>query len=455
MANTDAEKGKVLLKEHRMKQSYTLFRSAYKRGSLAGISGLVEYYLQKKYTPSEDDDDDEEKRNPYVDNAFRLLSKLSNYIPEFAYKLGELYHFYPRYPQYTCRISYSLWSKKSFSYDWKPQYASDTEIEQDLDSDLDYYTDYYEDDSLMSSEKKSSTEGYYEEREANEYYKFHINECISLDLWIEAADRGHTQAAFKIGCKYFRGDYLKKDRKKAVLYFRKALKGGEKEALPYLGYCYLNGKGVKKDVTKGIQYYLKALQQNTFGPKQEVLIYLADCYFEGKGLEKNIKKAIELWNKAADLGNIEEKLHIAELYYKGEIIDRDYEKAFKLFFDLQDALDFYVRYTARYYLGKCYYRGEGVEKNYKEAFDWWEQNADSFDFPSQLHVTTCDSDRPVYTSTLASLCNLGLCYYRGHGVEATLSKCLEYIEKAAKYHYKPAEKLIKEFNQVKLPNITL
>lgn len=76
-----------------------------------------------------------------------------------------------------------------------------------------------------------------------------------------------------------------------------------------LGYKYQNGYGVDKDIAKAIEWYNKSIKHgNKFS-----MLDLGDIYRDGDGVEKNLDKAKELYEKAKDAGNEEAEQRLADL----------------------------------------------------------------------------------------------------------------------------------------------
>ncbi|MCH5177072.1 MAG: SEL1-like repeat protein, partial [Prevotellaceae bacterium] len=74
---------------------------------------------------------------------------------------------------------------------------------------------------------------------------------------------------------------------------------------------------------------------------------------------------------------------------------------------------------AQYALGLCYYRGEGVQKNYAEAVQWFQKAAE------QGHA---DAQRA-----------LGVCYYNGEGVQKNDAEAVKWFQKVAEQGHADAQ----------------
>lgn len=105
---------------------------------------------------------------------------------------------------------------------------------------------------------------------------------------------------YQLGLKYFRGEGVAKDLKKAVEIFHEiAKKGifskGHAGAQCMLGKCYMDGLGVLQDSKKAFEFCLESSNQK-FAEGQW---NLAKCYEEGIGVSKDRKKAFEFYQLAA------------------------------------------------------------------------------------------------------------------------------------------------------------
>lgn len=105
--------------------------------------------------------------------------------------------------------------------------------------------------------------------------------------------------------------------------------------------------------------------------KQENAIAMADLgvmYKYGKGCKLNFNKARKWFKKSAKLGNDKAAYSLGYLYLKGfGNITQNYEKATKWFKKSKHPM-------AKYWLGVCYYKGYGVNKNIQKASKLLETN---------------------------------------------------------------------------------
>lgn len=158
---------------------------------------------------------------------------------------------------------------------------------------------------------------------ANEKNLAIIKQRTAIQYFAQSAKEGCMPAMLAIAIKYFKGDGVKQDYKKAIAYLEKI----DEEQVPMATYCwgyaYDIGAGVKQDYWKAYDYYLKAHRKGIV----QGTISLGLCYLTGFGCDQDFKIALNLFTRA-------EKEHNA---------------------------------IASYYVGICYVNGYGVNKDFKEA----------------------------------------------------------------------------------------
>ena len=77
----------------------------------------------------------------------------------------------------------------------------------------------------------------------------------------KAAEQGHADAQYDLGCCYYNGEGVPRDMAKAVEWFRKAAEQGYADAQYNLGVCYYNGEGIGKDLKEAVLWLEKAKAQ--------------------------------------------------------------------------------------------------------------------------------------------------------------------------------------------------
>ena len=90
-----------------------------------------------------------------------------------------------------------------------------------------------------------------------------------------------------------------------------------------LGDKYYEGDGVQKDYKKAVEYYTKAAEKGSVWAQHK----LAEMYHYGDGVVQDYKKAVKWYAILAKQGDEDAQYELAEMYYYGEGVVQDYEKA--------------------------------------------------------------------------------------------------------------------------------
>lgn len=150
----------------------------------------------------------------------------------------------------------------------------------------------------------------------------------ALELWVQAAEKGHPISNYDLGHLYYFGlekKQIKPDQAKGLAYLKEAVKLGDlPDAHRTLGQHYLGAKEEKK----AVQHFQKAADQGHAASQFD----LGACYLLGKGVEVNAPKAAEFLFMAAEVGNIPEaQVVLAQMFEKGQGIAQDREKAIEFY----------------------------------------------------------------------------------------------------------------------------
>ena len=115
-------------------------------------------------------------------------------------------------------------------------------------------------------------------------------------------------------------DYLnRKESKKAVEWFKKAMRQGHVGATFYLGRLIFQGMGIDQDKLQGIKLMEKAAKTNFPGACLE----LGKIYLKGDGTEKDSERAVSYLKRVAGI-NGEAGWILANCYLNGEGVNQDY-----------------------------------------------------------------------------------------------------------------------------------
>ena len=181
---------------------------------------------------------------------------------------------------------------------------------------------------------------------------------------------------------YEHGTELKKDERKAFLYYLDAVRNSkysESEALKYLekkakegnpyaqfsyGSYYADFEFWPYDSQKAFYWFSKAAEKN----HPAALNNLALMYIFGNGVKKDVKKGRELMLKAAELGVEYSQYSVAKVYARLDDIiahNANYKEAFKCFEILKGCL------ASKYDIGECIFHGRGVPEDKSKAVEIW------------------------------------------------------------------------------------
>ena len=218
--------------------------------------------------------------------------------------------------------------------------------------------------------------------------------CLTIILSFSALDAAEDNDDYKSKRKaeyywklnlakaYERGTILKKNEKKAFLYYLKAATNynySEPEALEYLekkakegnpyaewnyGNYYSDPEIRSYDLEKAFYWFSKAAEKNMLIP----LANVAHMYIYGRGVKKDVKKGMELMSKAAELGTKSAQENLARLYAGyDDIMPLNYKEAFKWMEVLAKKGSLYAKYD----IGVCYFYGRGVPEDKSKAVEIW------------------------------------------------------------------------------------
>ena len=179
----------------------------------------------------------------------------------------------------------------------------------------------------------------------------------------QGAKKESAQEQYDLGLKYYQGDGVATNYRKAKELFEKAAMQGHEEAQFVLGVMYDNGEGVGQDYRKAKEWYEKAAMQGNIKAQNN----LGLLYEEGKGVSQNLQKAIECYEKEAMRGSARAQDNLGRVYIRTQ----DYRKA-KMWIE-KAAMQGYSK--AEFRLGVMYYSGKGVARNYLKAKEWIEKAA--------------------------------------------------------------------------------
>lgn len=112
------------------------------------------------------------------------------------------------------------------------------------------------------------------------------------------ANQGDVIAQTSLAERYYDGEGVPQNYKKAVEWYEKAANQGEAIAQMSLGFMYAYGRGIRHNDKKSVEWFTKAANQEYIDAQH----LLGIIYKEGDGAPQDYKKAKEWYGKACDNG---------------------------------------------------------------------------------------------------------------------------------------------------------
>jgi TPR repeat protein len=263
----------------------------------------------------------------------------------------------------------------------------------------------------------------------------HKDEIKSYDIWLDAAELGHSEAfcfcksaadagyargQFTLGHYYQHGIGVPPNVQYALHLFHQAANQNYAPAQSRLGLIYLEGNNnIEKDPAVAIKWFRLAVTQND--PLARHM--LAFCLASGDGIKQNKEEAAELWRGLADENNPTAQYNLGALLTDKEYAGYNPKMGIKLLrksakqhfalaqtmlgiyyyegFDniikqnTQDARQWFHKAAkrgdsvAQYYLGELFYEGNGVAANHKKAVEYYQQSSNACYVPAMQKLAHC------------------------------------------------------------------
>lgn len=158
-------------------------------------------------------------------------------------------------------------------------------------TDCEYpFTDSVARDWLVKAKEQGHADAcYHLARFPNAEGRFGIDDKESMNLLIEAGERGSVRAQRELGAYFATGNWIgEKDDAKAVQWYTAAAEQGHAESQYDLGFMILLGEGTTQNTTKGMEWLIKAADQGN----DSACGLLAHIYDEGMfGVTRDDEKA--------------------------------------------------------------------------------------------------------------------------------------------------------------------
>ncbi len=160
-----------------------------------------------------------------------------------------------------------------------------------------------------SASLKFKAQRYYWGREVRQ------NFSKAFNLYLQAAERGDTEAQYIVGGMYFKGIGTERNLKEAFKWLYKAAEKGKStpQSQKILGQEFLVGRVVPKNYSQSVQWYKMASENGDHDAQNE----LAFLYYVGRGVEQDFKKAFQWFEKAARGGLVIAQYNVGIMWYTG------------------------------------------------------------------------------------------------------------------------------------------
>lgn len=164
--------------------------------------------------------------------------------------------------------------------------------------------------SLFGKRKSDSTELY---NQAEQYYKTgDYNKAV--ELYLSAAEQGHSGAQYSLGYCYSHGEGCSMDISTAIKWYQKAAEHNHARAMYFLGQIYETGQNGSAYAKLAVHWYKRSAELGD----DDAQFRLGLCYALGKGIEKDNHIAMEYFKMAASQGHAGAKHNIDVMTYYDE-----------------------------------------------------------------------------------------------------------------------------------------
>ncbi len=149
------------------------------------------------------------------------------------------------------------------------------------------------------------------------YYGTGVTKDLSraLRLYLEAAEKGDTEAQYIAGGMYYRGFGAPQDLQKAfTLLYGAAVEGSSTaQSQKLLGQFFLTGTATPQNLGEAMKWYRRAAENGDPEAQSE----LAFLYFTGRGGERDLEKSFHWYEKSASQGLAVAQYSLGIMYYSG------------------------------------------------------------------------------------------------------------------------------------------
>ncbi|MFK8300675.1 hypothetical protein ACI762_08130 [Capnocytophaga canimorsus] len=374
-----------------------------------------------------------------------LVYVFGNKIYEWTYDAEALYKQ---------TVSHSSKNEHEKAYDTEELYEQTVSHSRKNEHEKAYDTEELYEQTVSHSRKNEHEKAY----DAEALYKQALSHSLknehekAFELFLESANKGHSEAQYDLGEAYYSGIGISKDYNEAVKWYRKAAEQGHSRAQYNLGEAYYSGIGISKDYNEAVKWYGKAAEQGYEAGQ----LRLGLMYYYGNDVPKDYNEAVKWFRKVAEQGNTFGQNKLGEIYYDGDGgVPKDYNEAVKWFRKAAEQGSEYGQNK----LGDMYCYGDGVPKDYNEAVKWYRKAAEQGNAYGQNDLgdmyyygygVSKDYNEAVKWYRKAAeqgnaygQNNLGDMYYYGYGVPKDEAEAVKWYQKSARQGNEDAQKRLK------------
>lgn len=158
------------------------------------------------------------------------------------------------------------------------------------------------------------------------------------------------------------GIFMRKDLYEAAIWYEKAARTNDPDALYKYGLCLFNGAGVQKDETEAFNLFIRATAQN----HAKSAWMAGECCLEGRGVNQDSIQAAKWLIKAANQNVPEAQYRMGMCCIDGNGVTANAQDAFLWF--LKSAEAGYEPAIEK--VIECYQKGIGTKKSKSDAMAW-------------------------------------------------------------------------------------
>ena len=146
-------------------------------------------------------------------------------------------------------------------------------------------------------------------------------------LYRLAAEQGHADAQYNLGCLFKNGQGVAQDDVEAMRWYRLAAEQGLAKAQVLLGLGFNYGRGVKQDYVEAARWFRLAAEQGNAHAQYLLGVKLS----KGQGVKQDYVEAARWFRLAAEQGNVHAQFELGEMLLYGIGVIRDRAAAVRFY----------------------------------------------------------------------------------------------------------------------------